>query len=558
MRQQAADTTPGSGEGAATSKAAKLRARGAVQRELGVLALFVALTAFHTWPLASAPGRWSRNDNGDALLNEWAVAWVAHQLPRDPIHLFDANIFCPERRTLAFSEHLVVQATMVAPVMWVGGSAVLAHNLALLAGFALTGWAMCFVISRWTGSRMAGLVAGSLAAFNAHTLTRLAHLQAQHLEFLALALFAFDRLLATPRVRHALAMGGWVALQSLTSIYFLLFTAVAMIAAAAVRPAEWMGRRFRRVAPLVLAGAAAAGAVLLPFLFMYWAVRRDHTVVRTLKEVALFSASVRDYLSTGALVHWGWSQHVWTGNALFPGVIATILALVAIVSGIAWKDRRARMWLAIGVATFTLSLGTNVPFYGWLFRHVPLFDAIRAVNRFGQFALVALAALAGFGAAFVLARVGSRKLAAAVGLSLVALVNAEAWRGPIHYTAFEGIPPLFRTLAGVRGAVVAYVPFWWFSGEIGLNGVYMLASTENWKPMLTGYSGFVPSSARRSIEALKSFPSDESLEYLRHAGVTHVVVDSHNLRPPVLERISRTDALRRWTSDERFTIYELK
>ena len=61
------------------------------------------LAVAHTWPLATAPGRLSRNDNGDTVLNEWTLAWVAHQAWRDPLHLFYANIFYPERLTLAFS-----------------------------------------------------------------------------------------------------------------------------------------------------------------------------------------------------------------------------------------------------------------------------------------------------------------------------------------------------------------------------------------------------------------------------------------------------------------------
>jgi hypothetical protein len=46
---------------------------------------------------------------------------VAHQLPRDPVHLFDANIFYPAKHTLAFSEHLFTLAMMGAPLAWGGG-----------------------------------------------------------------------------------------------------------------------------------------------------------------------------------------------------------------------------------------------------------------------------------------------------------------------------------------------------------------------------------------------------------------------------------------------------
>ena len=119
---------------------------------LVALAVFVLLAVVHTWPLARSPAHLSRNDNGDTLLNTWAIAWVAHQLPRDPIHLFDANIFYPERRTLAYSEAMIVQGLMAMPIRAAGASPVLTYNLVLLAGFALTGWAFCLLVHRWTAS----------------------------------------------------------------------------------------------------------------------------------------------------------------------------------------------------------------------------------------------------------------------------------------------------------------------------------------------------------------------------------------------------------------------
>ena len=102
-------------------------------------ALACALLAIvHTWPLATAPGTLSRNDNGDAQLNEWIMAWVAHQLPRDPAHLFQGNIFYPAPDTLAYSEPLIVPALIGAPVAWLGGSPVLVFNLMVMTGFTLT------------------------------------------------------------------------------------------------------------------------------------------------------------------------------------------------------------------------------------------------------------------------------------------------------------------------------------------------------------------------------------------------------------------------------------
>ena len=83
-------------------------------------ALCLLLAVIHTWPLATSPGTLSRNDNADAQLNEWILAWVAHQLPRSPAQLFDSNIFYPSADTLAFSEPLIAPALMGAPLQWLG------------------------------------------------------------------------------------------------------------------------------------------------------------------------------------------------------------------------------------------------------------------------------------------------------------------------------------------------------------------------------------------------------------------------------------------------------
>ena len=87
------------------------RQRGLVLSALPI-ALFVLLAIAHTWPLATNPGGLSRNDTGDTIHHEWILAWDAHQLATDPRHLFDANIFYPERHTLAYSDHLFVQGVM--------------------------------------------------------------------------------------------------------------------------------------------------------------------------------------------------------------------------------------------------------------------------------------------------------------------------------------------------------------------------------------------------------------------------------------------------------------
>jgi hypothetical protein len=501
----------------------------AVQRypRAAALALFIAMAVVHTWPLASDPAHLSRSDNSDTLLNEWILAWVAHQAPRHPLQLFDANIFYPEPDTLAYSESMIVQSAMAAPVLWAGGSAVLAYNLVLLAGFALTGWTLALVVAGWTGSWPAALVSGLVFAFNAHTLTRIPHLQAQHGEFLPLAVYALDRLLNDATIGRALRLALWFTLQSLTSVYLMAFTTAAMIAAAVVRPDALTGGRNRRTAAMVATAGVTAALLLLPFLLPYWRVNQEQGLTRSLADAAWYSASWRDYLSTPARLHYlWWSQRFFVGTALFPGVLALLLAAVAMISGRGWSDRRARMCLAIGIAGVALSFGPALPGYASLYTAMPLLRAVRATARFGYLGIFAVAVLAGFGVTVLQRLVPARRWTLAATI-LVVMAAAESIAAPLGFTRVGDIPLIYSHLPADAGTVVEF-PF--YGGRAAFqHAPYMLSSTAHWRPLVNGYSGFQPASFHRHVEALAGFPDRRSITTLRELEVTHLFVHGEPL-----------------------------
>jgi len=525
---------------------------------LGALALFAGLTVIHLWPLASAPGTLGRNDNGDFVLHEWIMAWVAHQVVTSPLHLFDANIFYPEPRTLSYSDHLFAQSMLGAPLFWAGASPVLVHNLVLMAGFALTGWTTAIVIRMWTGSWTAAIGSGSLVAFNSFSLTRLPQIQDLHLEFFPLALLALDRLLAAPGPRRALSLAGWFVLQSLTGTYVMVFTSLSLAAAALVRPSDWIGKRFSRVSLHVAAAAMVSALALAPFLLPYYHSNAEVGLGRSLEETRRYSAELTDYFAAAGRIHFDvlkWSRPYFQGDALFPGFVGLALAVVGVtVSGV--RDARGRMLLAIAVVSFALSFGPAFPLYGVLYRVYPLLTGIRGAVRFGQFTLVAVGMLAGFGIAWLQRRVQAR-VAVPLGLALVLGVNAEAMRAPFGYTTFDGVPPIYNALqhAGSR-SVLAFFPFY-ESARFHLNAPFMLATTRSWQPMLNGYSGFKPASYYEHVKQLASFPDQASIDYLRAAGVTHVIVDGPAMRPGRVDALARFPELHLWQTDGNVRIYLL-
>ena len=489
----------------------------------------------HTWPLAGDLAHLSRFDNDDASLNTWAIAWVAHILPHAPWRLFEAPIFYPDAHALAYSEHLFVPSLMGAPLLWLGASPLAVNNVLIILGLALSGWAMCLLMQRWTGSLAAGVIAGLLYAFNAQVLTRLPHVQAQHVEFFPLVLYALDRVLAHGRRRDGVLLTVAFVLQALCSNYLLVFIAIAMVVATAVRPADWWGAGRRHVRISLALAAAAAAVALAPFLWPYYLVSRDQGLTRTIEEVALYSAGWRDYLVTGGRLHYAWWSHgFYDGRtALFPGITALVLAGIAVGAGTAIRDVRARMALAIGVLGVALSFGPGLPGYAWLHQHMPLLGGIRNASRWGWLGLGSVAMLAGFGVAH-LERAWFRSAPAglapararswrALCLVLGLVATAEAIRTPVGYTPFTRIAPIYDRLAAEPGVVLAEFPFYW-GNDFNLNGQYLLNNTRSFTPLVNGYSGFQSAQYQQRGNTLGSFPSVEALSLLKVMGVTHVTV----------------------------------
>jgi hypothetical protein len=505
-----------------------------------VFAFFLLLAALHTWPIAATPWRTSLNHNADAELNAWMLSWIAHTLPRDPLHVFDGNIFAPEPHTLTYTDPLIVPALAAAPAWWLTGSPVLTFNVSMLLGLALTGWATWLVARRWTGSDGAALVAGALAAFNPHLLTRLPHVAASWMWTVPLSLYLADRLIDERRPRTAMLLALTVTATAATSLYTLAFvgllTGVVLVVALARR--QWLASAW-------IAGASIGGLVIaLPVLVPY--ARFAATgVYRSIESVEQFSATLNGYLHSASRLHAGWSAPFFDRDVsvFFAGVTALALAVVGVVT---WRERRAgrqiAMLTAIAGAGLLLSLGPATAIYGWLYEWVMPLRGLRAAARFGYLYLLAIAFAAAFGTAWIAGRMQStRTRMAVIGTALV-LVTAEAWSAPIYTRPFNGVPAIYERLRDLPDPVrLVEMPFWPPEAFFE-NGEYVINSTAHWRPLMNGYSGFLPQSYRDRAPFFWYFPEPRALDRLKPEGATHVMVHLERFAPherPDLERALR-------------------
>jgi hypothetical protein len=514
----------------------------------GALLLMTLLTAAGTYPQILRM-RDGVDDVGDPLLNTWALSWVAHQVRIAPAHLFDGNIFYPERRTLAFSDILLVPALTVVPLIWAGMGPILAYNILFLSAIIFSGLGVALLVHELTGAPGAAIVAGIIFAVLPFRMDHYAHLQLQQTQWIPLTMWALHRVVRSGRLVDGVKVGTFAACQILSSTYFGVFlmpyvAVVAFVLLAAdvriVGVEEGVllacDRRFMRRRLLALVAAGAVCLFLVAPAGRAYLAARKVVGERSAGEVASGSATFGNYLSApeNNVMYGRWSQKYGSvERRLFPGLVAVGLAVVAL-----WPPL-SKVRLAYGCALLfavDMSLGFNGLSYRWLWDHVLLFRGLRIPARMGLMVGFTLAVLAGCGVARLSAGVRSKPGRWAVALTASLLILAECRSGPLRLSTIpEAPPPIYADLLRDRGdaptAAIVELPI---ARE---DPTYMYYSTFHWQYLLNGYSGFFPPGFDRLVTELRSFPDPASLEALRSRAARYVVIHGELFSPEEYARV---------------------
>ena len=178
-----------------------------------------------TWPQVEYLATRARQHQ-DVYFNMWRLRWFAHALATAPSRLFDGNIFHPERRTLTYSDAMIVEGVVAAPLLWAGVPPMLVHNLLLLGAIVASAVGMFVLVRSLTGSSARRRARGTRLRVRAVPLRALhAHGAAvDHVDAVVVLGVAPD---ASRRRRgvDGLLTGLFVALQMLSSIYYGVFLA---------------------------------------------------------------------------------------------------------------------------------------------------------------------------------------------------------------------------------------------------------------------------------------------------------------------------------------------
>lgn len=499
------------------------------RRELAAITgLAFVLTAFLTYPVVFRMANAARVDSFDGQFGIWSVAWVARTIVTDPGNLFNTNMFYPHRNTLAFAEGNIGAGILAAPVYWLTGNAVFAHNSVLVLCFVLSVVGMFYLVRHLTGSRHAAIPPAIAFAFCPYVFARLPHIHLLTIAGIPFSLLAFHRLVERQTVGRAVVLGAVLGAQGLASGYNGIFAGLS-VALGTVYFAVVRGLWRRRAYLVGVAGAALLSvAIVLPFLLPYLELQRSTGFARPLEDSYRFSANWSAYLTSAAWAHRWLLRYLppWK-EVLFPGVLAIVLGLVGAWQGTRSTEARSLREvvgfyaLLTGLA-FWGSFGPQAGLYRLMWAAIPIFSLIRAPSRLGVLVVLGLSVLAGVAVERVIRHRPlrhRRATAFALALAAAAELTGIPWR-------WTDVPPRARAYAMLRmlpRGVVTEFPFYWNRPDFPRHSAYLLNSTYHWQPLVNGYGDFIPADFRQMVDDLGSFPTARGFERLRKREVRYLV-----------------------------------
>ncbi len=497
-----------------------------------VLTVLVAviLTLIMSWPLAPKASYVGRLNTNDGKWSIWSTAWVARTLVEDPRSLYDANIFYPHHDTLAYSEPNLVAGAMGAPVWWATRNPYLVHNVAVLLGFVLAQLAMYLLVRHLTGHRGASAVAAVCFAFCPFAFSRIPHIQLLMTAGLPFSLLALHRFVERATAARAVVLGLAIAVQALACGYYGIYAGLLVGAGIVFYGVTRRLWRQPRYALMVLAAAAVAIAVVLPFFMPYIRLKAATGFGRALGETELYSADWQSYLAAAAWLHlWRLKWLVSWTDVLYPGTVALAFGLAALAMGRRAAPSKGHaddvvFYGGVGALALWASFGPKGGLYSVLHEGLVLFSWLRAPSRIGVVVTLALCVLAGFA---IDRLVRDRRRGPVIASALVLVALADLFVAPLHLNEAPPLPAAYRVLAQAPKGPVAEFPFFYRSVDQHRHAEYMLESAFHWRPLINGYSDYMPPDFAAMLIPISTFPTREAFDILHRLGARYVILHTN-------------------------------
>lgn len=552
--------------------------------------LFCVLTIGMTWPLILrlnthvTPGQ--QPVMTVPYLNLWTLAWNHRWIQGESDNYWDANLFYPHQKTLAYSEPQFGTSLLTFSIVLFGGSTVLAYNVALLIfffGAGMTVYALCWWLFGHVSEIsniyrcIASCTAGILYAFSPYMFREIGVLQLLATMFPPLCLLGLHRFLLQKQWFDALLfsigfLGCWY-----TCAYYGLFLSVFLVCFTLLFWNRDLFQKQNLFCGLLTLAIVTGG--LLPLAYGMHSAKSDMSLDWTQETIQMLSVEFLHYfrLPLNSLLYERILKIGDHHNTRFLGVMLFLLSCVGGITlfkktiqvqninhtftngnntvrkkfimkywTLSYLQKCGIFYITMAFVAFILSLGMALmPIYTkglgiyrilvWLspynllYKFLPGFSSIRSPHRFSIFMALFLAILAGIGMLWLCQRIRSRWRWVLI-LTLVSVTTLELWPLPLRLVkvpnSVDNLPHIYQHIKKLpSNAVMLELPLPSEFSEQGLEATarQVYRSSFHWRRLVNGYSGFAPETWLELVPVLAKSPPKLALSAMKGYGIEYIL-----------------------------------
>jgi len=431
---------------------------------LAVYSLLAVVVFSSSWIDPTA--RWIGSPK-DPQLFIWYLGWVPHQLSQGQNPLFTDYLSYPPGVNLMWNTSMIFPAVVLWPVTALFGP-VVAYNLLITAGIALSAWCGFLAARRFVDGDLPCFLAGLVYGFSPGLIAQaLGHPHVVVALFPPIALLLGDEILVRRRLHPAFAgalAGVAAALQLLTGEELLAVTM--LLAALTVALLASMHRDRVRASMAYVARAAASALVVFIVLAAYplgFQFVGPQRVSGSVQGPDVYVSDLLAFFLPSNLIHFTGNV---TENDAYVGL--PFLALFGAGLALGWRIPRIR-WIGLmtGIVAL-LSLGPHLHVDGFVTPIWLPWSLVAGLPLMGSALPARLMTIGFLGVGIVVAYAGTRGLAAArpwtIATGLLVVAGLALTGPPLPYPSVAATVPAFFKAGGdvekiPSGSVVLVTPF---------------------------------------------------------------------------------------------------
>lgn len=358
----------------------------------------------------------------DTYLISWVWDWEWHALTTDPLNFFNANIFAPFEKTLAYTETMLGTAIFAWPIKLLSGNNIaLTYNLVVLLTFAINGLGMYLLAFYLTKNRWGSVIASIIYAFAPfkllHSIEHL-HLTGMWLPYFFLCLHKFFK---NPNWKNIISTFVFILLIFLTGFHYFIFLPIVILIFSIIYFIRCKYAIGKKALLKVALASITFILIVAPILIPYFQLKKNYNQTRSAETIDFHTPGIADHFISPFLysLFYKLDEPGSKNTAMHlemlvsPGVFVYILFAVSLYFVFKYrkkffKDSKEHwIYLILAVVAFITSLGYHIKWthsgkpltiglYALLY-YLPGFSGIRSVGRYVVFTLLSMSALIAYG-----------------------------------------------------------------------------------------------------------------------------------------------------------------